>query len=355
MNDVVILRPTTQAPAATVTVETKRHTIAASTTAAVAADSTQGGRGYSFGSVQPTVIPAGTSLDAWVRAAGLDWKAEKATVEYITSGGEKRRASHHAVVYRNDTGEPIGVNTSRYHVHQPAEVMEFYRGLLDHWGYQMEGAGTINGGSRIWALAKTGHELDLGGGDLVQGRVMFVTAFDGSSSTIARFTTLRLGCWNMLNAIATGGRRSAHDAVMKIPHSTILDTTKIAERLGFSGIWADTENVLKRLAQTPITNDLRSRFFGAIAANVADLVAMTPERMDKVRRSVNQFEAAYAEQPGTNYDSMDGTVWGALNAVTYHIDHARTARGGERWNTVVAGQGERTKARAFQLAMKIAA
>jgi len=60
------------------------------------------------------------------------------------------------VLARNDTHEALSIVSADYHIVQPGEVLEFYRDLMDDYGYTLETAGSLNNGRKVWALARTG-------------------------------------------------------------------------------------------------------------------------------------------------------------------------------------------------------
>ncbi len=56
--------------------------------------------------------------------------------------------------------------SQRYQVVQPREILEFYRDLTEVSGFQLETAGVLIGGKKVWALARTGHSATIQGNDV---------------------------------------------------------------------------------------------------------------------------------------------------------------------------------------------
>jgi len=54
------------------------------------------------------------------------------------------------------TKTPLSVVSSRYQVVQPREILEFYRDLTEVGGFELETAGVLKDGKKLWALARTG-------------------------------------------------------------------------------------------------------------------------------------------------------------------------------------------------------
>ena len=154
------------------------------------------------------VLPPLQSLDVWLQAAGMDWTIEQSDVLY--QGSPDNPILHiypdSKVLYRSDTLAPLSVVSQRYNVVQPHEVLHFYQDLVEAGGFELETAGSLKGGRKLWALAKTGQDLMLKGGDLVKSYLLLATSCDGTLCTTAQFTSVRVVCNNTLQ-VAVGDLR----------------------------------------------------------------------------------------------------------------------------------------------------
>jgi Domain of unknown function (DUF932) len=63
--------------------------------------------------------------------------------------------------------------------------------------------------------------------------------------------------------------------------------------------------------------------------------------------------ALYESAPGQNLDTAKGTLWGALNAVTYYVDHVRSRRAGGRLDSAWFGAGSALKEKAWTAACNL--
>src|ERR1039458_7300046 len=100
-------------------------------------------------------LPEGASIDTWLRAARLDWELKRLPVQYLVDGS-LRMMEDRFVLVRNDTNAALSVVSGDYQIVQPREVLEFYRELVATYGYALETSGALDGGRKVWALAKTG-------------------------------------------------------------------------------------------------------------------------------------------------------------------------------------------------------
>lgn len=114
-------------------------------------------------------LTAHQPIKTWLTEAGMDWHIAQSDVLFniAPDGLHIRPHADAKVLYRSDTLEPLSVVSKRYKVVQPDEVLHFYQDLVSAGGFELETAGVLKGGRKIWALAKTGQETALRGGDKV--------------------------------------------------------------------------------------------------------------------------------------------------------------------------------------------
>jgi phage/plasmid-like protein (TIGR03299 family) len=115
-------------------------------------------------------LERGQSLDVWAEQSGLNWEIKQSPVLFDTSNDSHLNGTGNfedkSVLYRSDTGAPLSVVSQRYKVVQPREILEFYRDLTEVSGFELETAGVLKGGKKIWALARTGQSTSLKGNDV---------------------------------------------------------------------------------------------------------------------------------------------------------------------------------------------
>ena len=151
-------------------------------------------------------------IEVWTEQAGLDWHIRESQVRFVHNErdrlGEILSFDGQKVLYRSDTRAPLSVVSKRYQVVQPREILEFYRDLTEVSGFELETAGVLKGGRKIWALARTGQSGVLKGNDQTNAYVLLATACDGTMATTAQFTSVRVVCNNTLAVALTGAAGS---------------------------------------------------------------------------------------------------------------------------------------------------
>ncbi|KWC42417.1 hypothetical protein WL51_03505 [Burkholderia ubonensis] len=296
------------------------------------------------------------SIEDWKRAAGMDWSIEEAEVRFVAAGNRNLGSIHafpeQKVLYRSDTKTPLSVVSSRYAVVQPTEILEFYRDLTEIGGFELETAGVLKEGRKLWALAKTGHSGLLKGKDKIGGYLLLATACDGTLATTAQFTSVRVVCNNTLQ-IALGDSTG----VVKVPHRSQFDAAAVKRQLGIAvSSWDAFMVRTKALAERKITDSTAEAFLRRV---LTYSTASLPDREtvavnERAIKAVGQLYAGRGK--GADLPSAAGTAWGLLNAVTEYVDHHRRARTDDhRIDGAWFGAGATLKQRAWDEAMKLVA
>ena len=300
-------------------------------------------------------LSPGQSVDVWRQQAGMDWSIESSPVHFLTQSeglmsGDLLEYPDHKVLYRSDTQAPLSVVGHRYQVVQPAEVLEFYRDLTEHSGFQLETAGVLKGGRKLWALARTDQYGELTGQDRIQGYLLLATACDGSMATTAQFTSIRVVCNNTLAVSLREGQRSSAPCV-RVRHNTRFDADAVKQQLGISvSVWSNFMSELKALSERPV------RF--KEAESIVQQLLVTPGAPDPQksnRKAIDRTLSLFmGSGRGASLPSSKGTAFGLLNAVTEYVDHERRARSTDhRLDSAWFGAGAQLKDKAFHQLMDL--
>ncbi|WP_186140891.1 DUF932 domain-containing protein [Burkholderia gladioli] len=293
-------------------------------------------------------------IELWAERAGMNWRIEEAEVRFVAAGNRSLGSIHafpeQKVLYRSDTKAPLSVVSARYQVVQPAEILEFYRDLTEVGGFQLETAGVLKEGRKLWALARTGQSATLKGKDEVNGYLLLATACDGTLATTAQFTSVRVVCNNTLQ-IALGDSASA----VKVPHRSQFDAQVVKRQLGIAiSSWDAFMARTKALAERKVSDSAAETFLRRVLTyatpNLADRDALAVN--ERAIKAVSQLYAGHGK--GADLASASGTAWGLLNAVTEYVDHHRRARSEDhRRDAAWFGQGATIKQRAWDEALKL--
>lgn len=300
-------------------------------------------------------LSAKQPIEVWARQAGMDWSIESADVRFVASNSGNLGSIHafpeQRVLYRSDTKVPLSVVSSRYQVVQPREILEFYRDLTEVGGFELETAGVLKDGKKLWALARTGQSVSLKGRDQVNGYLLLATACDGTLATTAQFTSVRVVCNNTLS-IAIGDSTGA----VKVPHRTQFDALAVKRQLGIAiSSWDGFMVRMKALAERKVSDTAAEAFFRRVLTYPAG--GSNFDATVTNDRAIKAVHALYAGRgKGATLPSASSTAWGLVNSITEYVDHQRRARSDDhRRDAAWFGAGATLKQRAWDEAMKLVA
>lgn len=286
-------------------------------------------------------------IEVWQREAGMDWEIKSSRVHYLTDS-EALAYEDAKVLYRSDTGEALSVVSNRYQVVQPREVLEFYRDLVEVGGFELETAGVLKGGRKLWALARTGQEAMIKGNDQVKGYLLLATACDGTLATTAQFTSVRVVCNNTLQIATSEGR-----GAIKVPHSTRFDADKVKQQLGIGvSAWGRFMHDAHKLSERPVHPFEARRYLVEVLGDAE----LPFHRQPNLKVISHVWDLYNGQGRGATLESANDTAWGLLNAVTQYVDHERRARSTDnRLDSAWFGLGSSIKAKAYEEALLLAA
>lgn len=318
------------------------------------------------------VLTPGAPLEDWQREAGLDWEAKRTNVQFqrefdkpthipgadvpVPSGAQVTSKDHN-VLYRSDTGNVLSIVSPRYQVVQPKQIIEFYRDLVERHGFEMETAGCLKDGKKVWALANTKNVMSLRGKDDVKGYLLLATSYDGTMATQARFTSIRVVCNNTLTFATSTGK-----ANVTVPHNTEFKADDVKIDLEVGDAWEAFAARAHAMSERVVSQDESVKFFLDAYYGLSTTEAIREARDDeKTAAKLDKFmeermTKALFNSPGAHMASAKGLLWGLVNAVTYDVDHAMPAHNqGNRLNSAWFGKGEVIKQRAWSRALEMIA
>lgn len=324
-------------------------------------------------------LSAGAGIDVWKVESGLNYAVLRTPVlferhngfgdpESLTAQTECVAMPERHVLYRSDTGSALSVVSKDYKVVQPVEVLDFFGKLAEVGGFELETAGALSDGKRIWALAKVNDGAPIIGQDTVRPYLLLATSYDGTMATTAKFTAIRVVCNNTITmsvgsfnpaAGQYGGKTEsdteglAVSSMVRIPHAKVFDPNAVRLQLGIvENVWEKWLVNTRMMAERGLSDDQADLF---LAKLMQPLVA-NPKPGEKMKdvRDTKGFQRVMQLFNGDliGSDLTGGkSRWGMLNAVTEYIDHERGKTNDTRMSSAWFGAGEGLKNRAYDLLM----
>lgn len=148
-------------------------------------------------------------LDEALEKAGLEWSVDQKDLMVVNAPEwrddfdqvhppELVPAEGYKANIRRDTGALLGVVSDDYKVVENREAFRFLDALIGS-DLHFETAGSIQGGKRVWVLARLPEWVEVGG-DQVGNFVWVANSHDGSLAVTSSITPVRVVCGNTYGA-----------------------------------------------------------------------------------------------------------------------------------------------------------
>lgn len=298
-------------------------------------------------------LDEGMGIEDIRHKAGWNWETELVPC-FCTVDGVVRETERMEVI-RSDTRKSLGNVGKGYTPLQPSKALEAVRPWIEAGEAIPQSAGTLKGGVVSWLQLRLDCDpIEPVKGDVTEPMFLFTQGHNGTSSVNVGLTPIRVVCWNTLRA----GLRDRSAQIIRIIHrknvvkatESVIGSLDTAKREFLA-----TGEKLAAMARMGVNSRDLDRFFRLVVEAPLD-----EELKGRKRNMVEELKAHLELAPGGLVGS--GTLYAALNAVTYHNTHKRgtritegtentpTARTENRLYGLWFGTGNQSNARAWALA-----
>tara|TARA_R100000152_G_C6782229_1_gene219161 strand:+ start:13057 stop:14079 length:1023 start_codon:yes stop_codon:yes gene_type:complete len=130
-----------------------------------------------------------------IESANMSWEVD--TTEITTTiNGNTVEIPNKRATYRKDTGEVLGVVGKSYTPVQNKDTFDFFDAVVGNGDARYDTVGTLNGGKKIWLLAKFNESIELDNGDNIDSYLLLKNSHDGSSALTMQWCDIRVVCYN---------------------------------------------------------------------------------------------------------------------------------------------------------------
>lgn len=254
-----------------------------------------------------------------LRLAGLDWQVNQVP---IYTGSMEKVHGYRANI-RDTDRRVLGVVTDRYKIIQNDEAFAFTDELLGA-GVRYETAGSLQGGKKVWLLARLPQEFIISG-DRISPYLIFSNTHDGSGAVRAAITPVRVVCNNTLNLALNTAKRSwsmIHTGNIKDKIQEAKDTFIMADRYMES-----LGKEFERLRRQKMTDKQVQEYIELLlpAEKGAGMV-----QMKNIRKLREDMKRRYYEAP--DLKDVGNNAYRFINAVSDFATHAEPLRRTANYN-----------------------
>ena len=275
---------------------------------------------------------------------------------------------------------------------QNSNLLDLAAHICERHDFEIITAGALFGGSKVFVQLETGKEFSLPGNDKLVSRLLATVSHTGLESNKFVGCNTRVVCDNTVRA-ATGEGAGivCHDHRVEFDHDAIttavgLNADAFGEFSEFAAAAAsraltdaqaleyfklvyggrekieDSGKVRHSIGVRKAMAAHRGQVFQPVGnADAADAALYVADRLDRIARGVATdlpadvtADPSAAINPGHDMESARGTLWGAVNTVTWQADHQPLKNRGASFNIASnllgEGTGGKLKARAMKAA-----
>lgn len=295
-----------------------------------------------------------------IEAAGLNWRVEMQPM--FVEGGlnmdsgapNMELAEGVQAVVRQTDHKVLGVATERYEPIQNEDQFGFFDAIVQDGRAKYETAGALNGGRRVWMLAKLPDDIMVKASktlnDKIEKYVFLSSSHDGSGSLRMAMTNQRIVCSNTekmaLRAAGKDGITIRHTKTAKGRMSEAVRAWKVVEE--YNKRFEENCNIL---ASTSFSFDQMKELAAEMFPSTGEDVST---RSENNRQTLVQL-----------FDSGKGnhgeSAWDAYNSITEYADWHRSTRvtgdssaNEQRFTSTMFGSGALFKDKGFEAIQQLA-
>ena len=286
-----------------------------------------------------------------MEAAGVNWGVEKHPLTINPTGGGQDSdfiiVPDKQALVRDSDLKILDIVGKDWNPCQNEEAFEFFDDFVRSGDMEMHTAGSLKGGSIVWALAKVKESFKCFGNDEVESYMLLTNPHKFGQAIDVRFTPIRVVCQNTITLALKG----KNDAV-KLNHKRAFDPMLVKNMLGIaSQKLKQYEEMARFLGKNKYTHDGLTRFADELFPSYSKKELKKGEEKELSRPAKRVLELV-GEQPGAHF--AQGSWWQAYNAVTYFADHERGADNDTRLQSAWYGQSKNLKLNALEKALEFA-
>lgn len=258
-----------------------------------------------------TVLEEAPTAAAAIREAKLNWQVHLKPAFVHTDEGVMRSEGFFPM--RRNRGEwafignATRVVSERYEVLQNVDAFTFMDNLVDQ-GLAYETAGSLKNNSWVWMTAKLPESISIGGVDETDIYLLLSNSHDGTKAVRVDVTPVRVVCQNTLSMAWGSSRRS-----WSAKHLSTLEgqMQQARETLDLTFEYVDE---FQAQAEMLLDEQFSMRRF-------ENLIAKVVPESPRAETHKESLKTVFELSPTIAGTPIEGTAYGALNAVSEYFEH----------------------------------
>ncbi len=277
--------------------------------------------------------------------AGLDWEVKKYSL-YAEVAGKRVKTTQKALIRMSDHKVLTTVGEGWNPV-QNDDAFNFFSEFVLAGDMEMHTAGSLKGGSMVWALAKVKESFDIFGGDVIDSYLLFSNPHQYGKAIDIRFTPIRVVCNNTLTMSL--GKKAENS--YKAGHQNKFNADGVKEVMGLAHEkFAKYKEMAQFLGTKKFTVEGLLEYYATVFPKTSG--SKVVEKKEDLSRNALVAYEALETQPGAKY--AEGSWWSAFNSTTFVTDHIQGRNADNRLYSNWFGSNQNRKITAMKKAMEMA-
>lgn len=290
-----------------------------------------------------------TSEEAIVEA-GLDWEVDLKQIYFKrddTPIDTYDKVDNRFALVRDRDNEPLSVVSGSYKPLQNKKAFEWFDPIVKEGKATYETAGSLQGGRKIWILAKLRDDFEVVAGDTIRKYLLLCNGHDGATSIMIQPTGIRVVCSNTLNSsLGTGLVNSIiHHGNIEVRMDMIKRVLGLAEEE-----FEQRKEVYRSMARYQMDNNKIGLYLQSL---IPDANNEATERVkNSVRVDKEKIWQLIEMGMGADIKGVKGTLWGTYSAATEFAEYYMAKKVRDVGNYHLFGLGSQFRQRAFNTAIE---
>lgn len=291
-------------------------------------------------------VKPGMSAEAMRKISKQDYTVSKRPLMFTGKDGASFPIKGKFALARDNDDKLLSIVGNVYKPVQTEQVFAFFHDFVKAAKMEIETCGSLWEGKYVWVLARVKQaDFAIGKQDEMRNYLLLCSPFEHGKALIMQWTNVRVVCWNTL-CMALGSHLKGKGHAFRMPHTQNFEVQK-EEAKRVLGLVMDQSQEFKEaaafLAKKKITKEQTEQFF-------LDVIKKKDPKRTPV--ALPKFQAALEHAPGSQLITAKGTWWGAVNAVTWVVDHGQGKSRDTALKNAWLGNQATVKRRAISLALE---
>ena len=296
-----------------------------------------------------------------IKAAQLDWEVGLKPL-YCGDGEHfyEYPLNRKAIVRLDKWGQPdcvpFGLVGNDYQILQNRDAFSFFDPILKTKTVELETAGALGAGERVWVMARLKDDIDIVKDDPIQRYILLSTGHDGRTAVQVRFTPVRVVCQNTLTMALASGQDFAKAYHVPGMQGALQDAQVGIQAIlmSFKKLEDNFRRMVDRKLDEPSLDEYLSDVFPDPQRRSGQSDRTYEKQLDQTRHVRKQAAKLFETGKGNATPLVRGTLWAAYNGIIELLDHQSAYKDRfHRLESLWFGDAQRTKQAAYDCAVGI--